>query len=40
MLAFSDFLDDRVSVYTIPSYDVLAAGDGGRYDAHLAEIQK
>jgi DNA-binding beta-propeller fold protein YncE len=40
MLAFSDFLDDRVSVYAIPPYDVLAAGGGGRYEAHLAEIQK
>ncbi len=40
MLAFSDFLDDRVSVYEIPPYDVLAAGGGGRYQAHLGEIQK
>jgi DNA-binding beta-propeller fold protein YncE len=40
MLAFSDFLDDRVSVYTIPPYEVLATGGGGRYEAHLAEIQK
>ncbi|MBT8198356.1 MAG: YncE family protein [Acidimicrobiia bacterium] len=40
MLAFSDFLDDRVSVYSIPSYEVLAAGDGGRWEKHLAEIRK
>lgn len=40
MLAFSDFLDDRVSVYTIPPYEVLAAGGGGRYEAHLSEIEK
>lgn len=40
MVAFSDFLDNRASVYTIPSYDVLAAGGGGRYQAHLAELQK
>lgn len=40
MLAFSDFLDDRVSVYEIPPYDVLAAGGGGRYQAHLGELQK
>jgi DNA-binding beta-propeller fold protein YncE len=40
MLAFSDFLDNRVSVYRIPSYDVLVAGNGGRWEAHLAEIAK
>lgn len=39
-LAFSDFLDDRVSVYEIPPHDELAAGDGGRYRAHLAELRK
>ena len=40
LLAFSDFLDNRVSLYEIPAYEVLAAGDGGRYDEHLAEIDK
>ena len=29
-LAFSDFLDDRIRVYTIPSYEVLVDGEGGR----------
>lgn len=39
-LAFSDFLDGRVHVYEIPAYRVLAAGRGGRYRAHLAELAK
>jgi len=39
-LAFSDFLDNRVSIFAIPAYDVLADGDGGRYRAHLAELAK
>jgi DNA-binding beta-propeller fold protein YncE len=40
MLAYSDFLDNRVSVFAIPSYEVLAEGDGGRWEAHLREIEK
>jgi DNA-binding beta-propeller fold protein YncE len=40
LLAYSDFLDSRVTVYQIPPYEVLAAGGGGRWAAHLAEIQK
>lgn len=39
-LAFTDFLDNTVTLYEIPSYDVLAAGGGGRYEAHLAELEK
>lgn len=39
-LAFSDFLDARIHVYSIPPYRVLAAGHGGRAKAHLAEIRK
>ena len=39
-LAFSDFLDSRVNVYEIPPYDVLAAGRGGRFAAHRAELAK
>jgi len=39
-LAFSDFLDARVRVYSIPSYDVLRSGRGGRYAAHLADLEK
>jgi YVTN family beta-propeller protein len=40
LLAYSDFLDNRVCVYTIPSYDVLLAGNGGRSKAHKAELEK
>jgi YVTN family beta-propeller protein len=40
MLVFSDFLDDRLRVYEVPSYDVLAQGGGGRFKAHTAEIKK
>jgi YVTN family beta-propeller protein len=40
LLAFSDFRDDRVSVFAIPSYQTLARGNGGRYQAHLTELEK
>jgi YVTN family beta-propeller protein len=30
LLAFSNFLDNNIRVYTIPGYDTLAAGEGGR----------
>lgn len=39
-LAFSDFLDNRVRLYAIPEYEVLAAGNGGRAQAHLADLKK
>ncbi len=40
MLAYSDFLDHRVTVYSIPPYEELRAGNGGRWEAHLSEIVK
>ncbi len=40
LLAFSDFLDNRLRVYEVPGYDVLRAGGGGRYAAHLKELKK
>lgn len=40
MLAFSDFLDNRVTVYSIPPYEELVMGNGGRWEAHLSEIAK
>jgi YVTN family beta-propeller protein len=40
LLVFSDFLDNRLRVYSVPAYDVLAAGNGGRYAAHFADIKK
>ena len=39
-LAYSDFLDDRVTLYAIPSYQILAAGNGGRARTHLADLPK
>lgn len=39
-LVFSDFLDNRLRMYAIPDYATLAAGNGGRYTAHLSEIRK
>lgn len=40
LLAYSDFLDDRVVVYRIPPYEDLVAGEGGRWEAHLIEKVK
>jgi DNA-binding beta-propeller fold protein YncE len=40
LVAYSDFLDNRVSVYEIPSYEMLAEGDGGRADERFAELKK
>jgi DNA-binding beta-propeller fold protein YncE len=40
ILAFSDFLDNRVTLYAIPGYQVLAAGGGGRAKLHLADLEK
>jgi len=40
MLVFSDFLDDRLRVYAVPDYPTLAAGKGGRYAAHFADLKK
>jgi DNA-binding beta-propeller fold protein YncE len=39
-LAYSDFLDDRVTVYAIPSHPTLVAGNGGRAHSHLADLPK
>ena len=40
LLAFSDFLDNKIRVYKIPDYETLAAGGGGRAVAHLKDIVK
>jgi len=40
ILIFSDFLDNRLRVYEVPSYETLAKGNGGRYEAHFAQIKK
>jgi YVTN family beta-propeller protein len=39
-LVFSDFLDDRLRVYSVPGYATLAQGNGGRYAAHFADLKK
>jgi YVTN family beta-propeller protein len=39
-VAFSDFLDNRVSVYEIPDHEVLATGGGGRFGAHRDDLAK
>jgi DNA-binding beta-propeller fold protein YncE len=40
LLAFSDFLDNRIHLYAVPPYRALAAGGGGRAVAHRAELAK
>jgi len=40
LLIGSDFLDNRLRVYEVPSYETFAAAGGGRYQAHLSEIAK
>jgi YVTN family beta-propeller protein len=39
-LVFSDFLDDRLRVYDVPAFDVLAAGNGGRFAQHFQDLKK
>jgi DNA-binding beta-propeller fold protein YncE len=39
-LAYSDFLDDRMTLYAIPPYPTLAAGHGGRGRTYLADLPK
>jgi len=40
MLAFSDFLDNKVRLYAIPPTQTLLDGDGGRATTHLSDIAK
>lgn len=39
-LAYSDFLDNRVTVLDLPSPQELKAGDGGRSDTYRPELRK
>jgi DNA-binding beta-propeller fold protein YncE len=39
-LVFSDFLDNRLRLYAIPSYEVLVKGGGGRAISHLRDLSK
>lgn len=40
LLAFSDFLDNKIRVYTIPAYEELSGGDGGRADRRFDDKTK
>ncbi|MBN4069734.1 MAG: hypothetical protein COA82_01680 [Alkaliphilus sp.] len=40
LLVFSDFLDARLKLYKIPSYDVLLGGEGGRSNYYKADLGK
>ena len=40
LLAFSDFLDNKIRVYSIPPYDTLVAGGGGRAEDRFEDMIK
>ena len=40
LLAFSDFIDGKLHVYRVPPTEVLLAGKGGFYQAHLRKVRK
>lgn len=40
MIAYSDFLDGKVSTYAVPPYKRLLAGDGVNKEKHRARLQK
>ena len=40
LMVYSDFLDDRLSLYEIPDMETLLAGNGGRWDQHLDDLAK
>jgi YVTN family beta-propeller protein len=40
LLAFSDFIDGKLRVYRVPPTEVLLAGKGGFYQAHLRKVRK
>jgi hypothetical protein len=39
-LVFSDFLDNRLEVFGIPSYDILKNGNGGRSNVYKQDLKK
>jgi DNA-binding beta-propeller fold protein YncE len=39
-LVFSDFLDGRLEIFKVPSYEVLRKGEGGRSKVYKSELQK
>jgi streptogramin lyase len=40
ILAFSDFLDNRLRFYSVPPHEVLKQGGGGRFGVYKAELDK
>jgi len=40
LLVFSDFLDNRLRLYAVPSFETLAAGNGGRWISHFTDLSK
>lgn len=40
LLAISDFLDNRIRVYTVPPYEKLSRGNGGFWSRHRTELTK
>jgi len=40
ILGFSDFLDGKIEVFEIPSYDILKKGNGGRSRVYKKELKK
>jgi DNA-binding beta-propeller fold protein YncE len=40
LMAFSDFLDSRIELFSVPSYEVLKAGNGGRSAVYRPELWK
>jgi YVTN family beta-propeller protein len=40
LLAISDFLDNRIRLYTIPPYEQLTSGNGGFWPGHRAQLTK
>jgi len=40
LLVFSDFLDARLEVFAIPSFDILKEGEGGWSDIYQKELRK
>lgn len=40
ILVFSDFLDARLEIFEVPSYDILENGNGGRSDVYKNELKK
>jgi DNA-binding beta-propeller fold protein YncE len=40
MLVYSDFLDDRLSLYEVPDIETLRTGNGGRWEQHTQDLVK